>query len=103
MRQRLGDIYPGATYGLNSPDELGRRAQKAPSPRSTTEGKTVFPYLGKGSVAMDTGTYGYEATPLDTQVAGASFQNTLVSGPSSSALVGIYTHPDGAQEMVEEL
>ena len=36
---------------------------------------------------MDTGTYGYEATPLATQVAGASF-DTLVSGPGGSALVG---------------
>ena len=79
------------------PDELGC-AGRHPGD-VTTEGKTVFPYL-KGSVAMDTGTYGYEATPLSTQVAGASF-HTLVSRPSSSALLGIYTHPDGAQEMVE--
>ena len=36
---------------------------------------------------MDTGTYGYEATPLATQATGASF-DTLVTGPGGSALVG---------------
>ena len=45
---------------------------------------------------MDTGTYGYEATPVST----TNF-DTLVSGPGNSSLVGIYTHPDGVQEMVE--
>ena len=49
---------------------------------------------------MDTGTYGYEATPLATQATGASF-DTLVSGPNGSALVGVYTHSSGVQEMVE--
>ena len=65
----------------------------------TAAGKAVFPYL-QGSVKMDTGTFGYEATPLASQVAGASFE-TLVSGPGGSALVGVYTHPNGIQEMVE--
>ncbi len=45
---------------------------------------------------MDTGTYGYEATPVS-----ATNFDTLVTGPGGSALVGIYTHPDGVQEMVE--
>ncbi len=97
VRQLTGDIYPGATYGLNSPTSSG--ALDGTQGTLTTEGKTVFPYL-KGSVGIDTGTYGYEAAPLSTQVTGASFQ-TLVSGPNSSALVGVYTHPNGVQEMVE--
>src|SRR6516225_9505355 len=45
---------------------------------------------------MDTGTYGYEATPVSP----TNF-DTLVGGPGGSALVGIYTHSDGVQEMVE--
>ena len=36
----------------------------------------------------------------DARSTGASF-DTLVTGPSSSALVGIYTDPSGTQEMVE--
>ena len=97
MRQLTGDIFPGSAYGLNSPTSSG--ALDGVQGTLTSEGKTVFPYL-KGPVGMDTGTYGYEATPLATQVAGASFK-PLVTGPSGSALVGVYTHPNGVQEMVE--
>jgi hypothetical protein len=97
VRQLTGDIFPSATYGLNGPATSG--ALDGTQATLTTEGKTVFPYL-KGTVGMDTGTYGYEATPLSTQATGASFK-ALVSGPASSALVGIYTHPSGVQEMVE--
>ena len=97
VRQLSGDAFPSAAYGLNSPTISG--ALDGVQATLSAAGKTVFPYL-KGPVAMDTGTYGYEATPLTTQVAGASF-STLVTGPSSSALVGIYTHPNGVQEMVE--
>ncbi len=97
VRQLTGDIYPGATYGLNSPTSSG--ALDGTQGTLTTEGKAVFPYL-KEMVGMDTGTYGYEATPLATQATGASF-NTLVSGPSGSALVGVYTRANGTQEMVE--
>jgi hypothetical protein len=97
VRQVTGDIYPSATYGLNAATTTGTLEGSLGT--LTTEGKTVFPYLN-GPVSLDTGTYGYEATPLATQAAGASF-NTLVSGPSGSALVGVYTHPNGIQEMVE--
>ena len=97
VRQLTGDIYPGAGYGLNSPASSG--ALEGTQGTLTSEGSTVFPYL-KGPVGMDTGTYGYEATPLATQATGASF-STLVSGPNGSALVGVYTHPNGVQEMVE--
>jgi len=98
VRQITGDVFPGANLGLNSPTVSGEFAKGAQG-TLTTEGKTVFPYL-KGAVPMDTGTYGYEATPLTTQATGASF-HTLVSGPGSSALVGIYTAPSGIQEMAE--
>ena len=97
VRQLTGDIFPSATYGLNAATTTG--ALEGELGTVTTEGKTVFPYLN-GSVGVEAGTYGYEATPLATQATGASF-HTLVSGPGSSALVGVYTHPNGVQEMVE--
>ena len=97
VRQITGDIFPSAAYGLSGPTTSG--ALDGIQGTLTTEGKTVFPYL-KELVGMDTGTYGYEATPLTTQATGASFA-PLVQGPGGSALVGIYTHPNGVQEMVE--
>jgi hypothetical protein len=97
VRQLTGDIFPSATYGLNAPSFDG--ALDNTQGALTTEGKTIFPYL-KGPVAIDTGTFGYEATPLTTQATGASF-SSLVSGPGGSSLLGVYTHPNGVQEMVE--
>jgi hypothetical protein len=97
VRRLTGDIYPSSTYGLESPASSG--ALEGSLGSLTTAGKTVFPYL-KGPVGISAGTYGYEAIPLATQVAGASFE-PLVSGPGGSALVGVYTHPDGVQEMVQ--
>jgi hypothetical protein len=97
VRRLSGDIYPGSTYGLESPTSSG--ALEGSLGSLTSAGKTVFPYLN-GPVGISAGTYGYEAIPLATQVAGASFE-PLVSGPGGSALVGIYTHPDGVQEMVQ--
>jgi hypothetical protein len=98
VRQLTGDIFPSATYGLNAPTVSGEFAKGAQG-TLTAEGGKVFPYL-KSAVPMDVGTFGYEATPLATQVPGASF-TPLVSGTGGSALVGIYTHPNGVQEMVE--
>ena len=97
VRQITGDIFPGSGYGLNGPTSSG--ALDGTQGTLTTEGKAVFPYLN-GPVGMDTGTYGYEATPLATQATGATF-STLVSGPNGSSLVGVYTHANGVQEMVE--
>jgi Immunoglobulin I-set domain len=97
IRQITGDVFPGSTYGLNSPTASG--TLDGTQGTLTAEGNKVFPYL-KGSVSMDTGTYGYEATPLATQASGASFA-PLLSGPEGSAFIGVYTHPNGVQEMVE--
>jgi hypothetical protein len=97
VRQITGDTFPSATYGLNSPTVSG--PFDGVQGTLTTEGKTIFPYL-KGPVTMDTGTFGYQATPLASQVPGASF-STLLTGPGGSALAGIYTHPNGIQELVE--
>jgi hypothetical protein len=97
VRQITGDTFPGAAYGLNGATFGG--VLDGLQGTLTTEGKTVFPYL-KGPVTMDTGTYGYEATPLAVQATGASF-TPLLTSPGGSSLVGIYTHPNGVQEMVE--
>jgi hypothetical protein len=97
VRQITGATFPSAAYGLNAATTTG--VLDGVEGTLTTAGNTVFPYL-KGPVKMDTGTFGYEATPLAAQVAGASF-SPLLSGPGGSALVGVYTHANGIQEMVE--
>jgi hypothetical protein len=84
--------FPGPTHGMNfataSGDQGGATAQLTPA------GLAVFPYL-KGPVPIDQGSFGYRATPASP----ATF-TTLLQGPANSAFVGIYTHPDGRQEMV---
>jgi hypothetical protein len=99
VRQITGDIYPSATFGLNAAAVFGEFAKGALG-TLTAEGNKVFPYL-KSQVPMDVGTYGYEATPLTTQATGASFTPLVSGATAGSALVGIYTHPNGVQEMVE--
>src|ERR1700730_16479593 len=98
VRQLTGIVFPSATYGMNAPTVSGE-FPKGTQGTLTIDGKTAFPYL-TGPVALDTGTYGYQATPLATQATGASF-DTLLSGPNGSALLGVYTHANGVQEMVE--
>jgi hypothetical protein len=93
VRQISGDVFPGVSYGMNSPTTSG--ALDGVPGSLTADGLKVFPYL-KGPVGMDTGTYGYEATPVST----TNF-DSLVSGPGGSSLVGVYTHADGVQEMVQ--
>jgi hypothetical protein len=99
VRQVTGDIFPSAAFGLNAPTVAGPFATGAHG-TLTAEGNKVFPYL-KSLVPMDTGTYGYEATPLTTQAAGASFTPLVSGATAGAALVGIYTHASGVQEMVE--
>jgi Invasin, domain 3 len=100
IRQISGDVYPSTTYGMNTPASVfstDGTAATAVSGSLTTDGQKVFPYLNStASISMDTGTYGYEATPVS-----ASNFDSLVTGPGGSSLVGIYTHPDGVEEMVE--
>jgi hypothetical protein len=103
VRQITGDAYPGGgglgmtNYGLNGPSSAGALDGQARS--LTTSGKADFPYLN-GPGTMDTGTYGYQATPLSPAAAGTSF-DTLVTGPNNSSLVGIYTDANGVQQLVE--
>jgi hypothetical protein len=93
VRQITGYAYPAATNGLNAPTTTG--ALDGVQGSLTPDGQKVFGAL-KGPVPMDTGTYGYQATPIST----TNF-DSLVAGPGGSSLVGVYTHADGVQEMVE--
>jgi hypothetical protein len=92
IRQVTAFAYPTPEYGLNYPTVSGDQGGVVGS--LTSAGTSVFPYLN-GPVPIDRGAYGYQATPAS----GASFQ-TLVSGPNGSALLGVFTHADGRQEMV---
>jgi hypothetical protein len=95
IRQVTGFVYPTPDYGLNYPTVSGDQGGVVGS--LTTAGKAVFTYLN-GPVPIDQGAYGYQTTPAT----GANFQ-TLVSGPNGSALLGVYTHTDGRQEMVSTI
>ena len=93
IRQITGDIFPGSNYGMNSATTGG--ALDGVQASLTSDGLNVFSYL-KGPVVFDTGTYGYQTTPIST----TNF-DSLLAGPNGSSLVGIYTHPNGVQELVE--
>lgn len=93
IRQLSAYVFPGADFGLNAPTFSGTMDGQVGN--LTADGQQAFPYL-KGPVQIDTGTFGYEATPA----AGARF-DTLLGGPNGSALVGVVTHPDGREEMVQ--
>lgn len=93
VRQLSAYVFPGADFGLNAPTFSGTMDGQVGN--LTASGLQAFPYL-RGPVQIDTGTFGYQATPA----AGARF-DTLLGGPNGSALVGVYTHPDGREEMVQ--
>jgi hypothetical protein len=99
IRQITGDVFPGAGYDLNAPTVTG--ALDGTAGALTADGQTDFSYLQPTApIKMDTGTFGWEATPLATPATGTSF-DPLVTGPSGSALVGIYTDANGVQDLVE--
>jgi len=91
IRRITGFAYPSALYGLSAPTSAGATDELAG--RLTAAGRAVFGEL-RGDVPVDPNAYGYLAKPADPDF------TTLVAGPQNSALVGIYTHPDGRQEMV---
>jgi hypothetical protein len=92
IREVTAFAYPTPEFGLNYPTASGDLAGVVGS--LTSAGATVFPYL-KGSVPIDQGAYGYQATPLDS-----STFKTLVSGPGGSSLLGVMNNPDGRQQLV---
>jgi len=93
VRQLTAYTFPGADYGLNPPTTSG--PIDGTEPTLTAAGQAAFPYL-QGTVKIGAGTWGYGATPLE----GAAFSTLLADG-AGNALVGIYTHPDGREEMVQ--
>jgi hypothetical protein len=93
VRQLTAYTFPNAEHGLNPPTSSG--PLDGTSASLTAAGQTVFPYLN-GAVTIGAGTYGYGATPLD-----ATTFSTLLSDPSGDSLVGVFTHPDGREEMVQ--
>jgi hypothetical protein len=94
VRQVTAYVYPSQDYGLTTP--ASGMALPATTPLTLTgDGAKTFPYLK--AVSLDTtGTYGYQATRL----AGANV-DTLISGPNSSSMLGLYTAPDGRQIMYQ--
>jgi hypothetical protein len=100
--RRISDAtFPSPVHGLNAPTNTGEQGGNTGT--LTAAGLQLFPYL-KGPVPIDNPSatavdaFGYQATPAP-QVAPAAFQ-TLLSGPNGSSYLGIYTHPDGREEMV---
>jgi hypothetical protein len=92
IRQVTSFVFPSSAYGLNSPTVGGSMAGVVG--QLTSAAQPLFGYLD-GPVPFDGNAWGYQATPLDP----ASFR-TFVSGPGGSSLVGVYTHPDGREELV---
>jgi hypothetical protein len=93
VRQLTAYAFPGADFGLNPPTASG--ALDGQTATLTADGLKAFPYLN-GPVAIDAGTFGYQATPADP----ARF-TTLLTGPGGSSLVGVFAHPDGREELVQ--
>ncbi|HEV7773600.1 MAG TPA: hypothetical protein VGO48_09980 [Conexibacter sp.] len=92
VRQLSAYIYPAPEFGMNWPSGAG--AMEGVSSSLTTAGRTTFPYLN-GTVTIGAGTYGYLSTGLE-----ASF-TPLVADGSGNALVGVYRHAEGREEMVQ--
>jgi hypothetical protein len=108
VRQITAYAVPSSDYGLSAPSPAGGAALPGTTALTlTAAGSKVFPYLN--AIALDSSicstptspsspcTWGYEATPL----AGAKVLGTLISGPNSSSLLGIYTSADGRQIMYQ--
>ena len=93
VRQLTAYAFPSAEVGLNPPTFAG--ALDGLGATLTTAGQSAFPYL-KGTVTIGAGTWGYEATPFDPAT-----YSTLVTDPDGASLVGVFTHPDGRQELVQ--
>ncbi len=93
VRQLTAYAFPNPEVGLNGPTTSG--PLDGDEATLTEAGRSVFPYLN-GSVQVGAGTWGYGATPLE----GAAFTTLLTDG-SGASLLGVYTHPEGREEMVQ--
>jgi hypothetical protein len=96
-RQVTAYAVPSSDYGMNAPNPAGG-GPLTPGQLSLThpDGSGVFPYLNQVNVDPTFGTWAYEGTPM----AGANV-DTLIAGPNSSTLLGIYTSADGRQAMFQ--
>jgi hypothetical protein len=99
VRQISDYTAPSPAHGLVA---AGGASQDGKAGTLTAAGKAAFPYL-KGPIAIpdddpdpaSSEAFGYAATPVDPQ----SWE-TLVSAPGGGAYLGVFTHPDGREEMV---
>ena len=97
--RRLSDAtQPSPAHGLNFATAVG--PQDGQTGQLTASGQATFPYL-QGQVPIDNSStfddsFGYQATPA---FAAPVFQ-TLLTGPNNSSYLGIFTKPDGREEMV---
>jgi len=93
VRQLTAYAFPNPEVGLNFPTTSG--PLDGDEATLTTAGQAVFPYLN-GTVKISAGTWGYDATPAE----GATFA-TLLTDASGASLLGVDTHPEGREEMVQ--
>ncbi len=93
LRRLIGYATPGSEHGLQAPHWSGHLDELEAT--LTRRGREVFPYL-RDRLPIDPGSWAHLAAPESAQ----RFQ-TLVAGPDGSALVGIHTHDDGREEMVQ--
>ena len=97
VRQVTAYAVPSSDYGLGAPNPVGGGVLPSTTALAlTVDGRKVFPYLNQVSLDPTQSTWAYEGTPLP----GANV-DTLISGPGSSSLLGIYTSPDGRQTMYQ--
>ena len=98
--RRLSDYTaPSPAHGLTA---VGGASQDGKAGTLTAAGKAVFPYL-KGPVPIpdddpdpaSSEAFGYAASPVDP----ARWQS-LVGAPGGGSYLGIFTNPDGREEMV---
>ncbi|MBV9047574.1 MAG: hypothetical protein JOY58_04860, partial [Solirubrobacterales bacterium] len=93
VRQVTAYASPSSDQGLDVASSTAFLGSTTPI-SLTGDGSQVFPYLK--AVALDTGSFGYEATAAP----GANV-DPLITGPNSSVALGIYTAADGRQTMFQ--
>ncbi len=95
VRQLTAYATASSDQGLTT-DSTGGQLLPTAVLTLTADGSKVFPYLNKVSVDPTQSTWAYQGTPLP----GANV-DTLISGPTGSSLLGIYTSADGRQTMFQ--
>jgi hypothetical protein len=97
VRQVTAYAVPSSDYGLGSANPVGgSQLPLSTSLTLTSAGAKVFPYLDRVAADATQSTWAYQAKPLP----GASV-TTLISGPGSSTLLGVYTAPDGRETLFQ--